>query len=68
MIINQIAQGFYNSLLNKEEDLYQDRIKVCRDCKLYNEDEVFGEMCKSCGCILKLKCRSRDAECPTGKW
>jgi len=67
MIINQIAQGFYNSLLNREEELYQDRIKVCRCCELLKIDEIFGETCKSCGCILRSKCRVKDAECPKGK-
>ena len=43
--ISQIAKGMVNNLLNKEDELYQSRIKICRDCKLIKEDRVFGEIC-----------------------
>lgn len=47
MSIGQIVEGTYNNLTNKEEDLYKDRIAVCKECKLYREDKVFGAVCNS---------------------
>lgn len=45
MSINQIAEGFYNSLNDKEKELYTDRIAICRECKLLKVDNIFGEVC-----------------------
>lgn len=45
MSFSQIALGTLYNLLNKEEELYQQRIEVCRHCKLYKIDKIFGEMC-----------------------
>ena len=46
-VIGQIATGFFNNLTNKEEDLFNERIKLCGSCKLLKEDKIFGEMCNS---------------------
>ena len=43
--INQITKGFLNNVLNKEEELFNERIAVCRSCKLHKIDKVFGEVC-----------------------
>lgn len=43
--ISQIAKGFFNNLLNKEEDLYESRIRICRECPIRTVDRVFGEIC-----------------------
>lgn len=45
--VTQIAKGMINNLLDKEDDLYQQRIKICRDCKLLKHDRIFGEVCNS---------------------
>ena len=45
MPIADIAQGFYNNLTKKKEQLYKDRIKICKTCKLYKVDNVFGPIC-----------------------
>lgn len=47
MSINQIIKGSFNNLLNKEEDLYKERIAICDDCKLMIEVTVFGKVCNS---------------------
>lgn len=41
----QMAEGFYNLLVNKEEELYESRIAICKECKLLEDDEIFGLMC-----------------------
>lgn len=43
----QIAEGFYNNITNKKQDLYRERIKICRKCKLLKIDDIFGEVCNS---------------------
>ena len=47
MIINlpQIAKGIYNNILKKEEELYIQRITICKSCKLFKNDKLFGEIC-----------------------
>jgi len=45
--INQIATGFFNNLLDKEDDLYMKRIAICKDCSLYKIDNIFGAVCNS---------------------
>ena len=44
-IINQIAKGFFNSLVSREDELFKQRISVCRECPLLKKDAVFGEIC-----------------------
>lgn len=43
--IVDIVEGTVNNLFKKEEDLYQERVKICRACKLYKIDNLFGEVC-----------------------
>jgi len=45
--IRDIATGFFNDLMNLENDLYEKRIKICRECKLWKKDSTFGEMCNN---------------------
>lgn len=42
-----IAKGFFNSLTNKEDELYKDRISVCKLCPLLKKDKVFGSICNN---------------------
>lgn len=45
MSINQIVQGTFNNLLRREEELYKERIQICRNCKLLMETKLFGAIC-----------------------
>ena len=45
MSINQIAEGFFNSIFERKESLYEERIKICRNCPLIRIDKLFGEVC-----------------------
>ena len=42
-----IIQGHLNNLFNKEEDLYNERIIICKSCPLYKIDTLLGEVCNS---------------------
>lgn len=43
--INQIIEGTYNNITNKNEQMFVDRIKICRECPLIKRDSIFGEIC-----------------------
>jgi len=43
--IQQIVEGTYNNVTNRNEALYNERIKICRACPLLKKDKIFGEMC-----------------------
>lgn len=45
MSIGQIVTGTVNNLLNKEDELYHSRIKICHGCKLLQPGGLFGEIC-----------------------
>lgn len=45
--VEQIAKGFFNNLTNRKEELYNERINICRSCKLLAVDNIFGPICNS---------------------
>ena len=45
MAVNDIAAGFYNKLLDKKKSLKNERMKICKECKLYKLDNIFGPIC-----------------------
>jgi hypothetical protein len=44
-IVSQIITGTIKSILNQEDELYRQRISICRDCQLIKQDKIFGEIC-----------------------
>ncbi len=47
------------------EDLYEKRMKICRACTFFDDQQV---RCRKCGCRLKGKARFEGAKCPIQKW
>lgn len=45
MSVNHIAEGFYNKLTNNKNELKKERMVICKACKLYKTDSIFGAMC-----------------------
>ena len=45
MNVNHIVKGTINNVLNKEQDLYNERIRICKSCKLYISDGIIGPRC-----------------------
>ena len=43
--VGQIATGLVNTLLNREEELSKERINICKDCRLWYVDSIFGATC-----------------------
>lgn len=66
--------------MNKE--LYLERGKICSSCPELRENKFFGKTCgnigkptkfengdrKTCGCVLYLKARMKEQQCPQNKW
>ena len=46
-------------------DLYEQRMKICRACAFFDAEQV---RCRKCGCKLKGKARFEAAKCPVQKW
>lgn len=43
--VDDIATGFYNKLVNNKKQLSKQRLSVCKTCKLYIIDRMFGAKC-----------------------
>ena len=54
---------FINPILEKEEA--QKRFNICIKCDRFNKTTT---MCKECLCVMKFKCKLRNAACPLSKW
>lgn len=47
MGVAHIVKGTVNNALNKEKELYKERIEICKKCKLYLSDGILGATCNS---------------------
>ena len=65
--IFQIIKGFIYYSFSKNKKLYDSRIRFCNVCPRKGKYLV-ADKCKECGCLLSLKLRVEDAECPLQKW
>ena len=65
--MKEIVNGHLKELLRQNEEMYEERIEICKKCPEYYVDKVLGARCKKCGCRLKAKCRIADAKCPLNK-
>lgn len=81
-VFNQIIEG-YKELIKEKSGGEQlpfvtPRFRQCSSCSLFTgvicnpEKEVphieTGVMTKGCGCIIQAKIRSKNSQCPLGKW
>lgn len=48
--IGDIVEGHYNEFLNKENELYEKRIAICKNCPLYTVKEGLGPVCDGKKC------------------
>jgi hypothetical protein len=42
-----ILKGTLNNMLKKEEELSKYRMDICKECKLYTVNNVFGPVCNN---------------------
>ena len=56
---------FDSNSISVSEDVYEQRIKICKSCpKLILDINV----CSECGCLMPIKAKLDQAFCPIGKW
>lgn len=48
--VKQIVSGHIKELTKQENDLYESRIRICRQCPLYTKTS-FGPICDSKKCV-----------------
>lgn len=45
MGLSKIVEGHVKELFNKEQSLYENRMKICNRCKLKTKDNLLGDVC-----------------------
>lgn len=66
--LKNIIEG-YKNLLSKDSEikkLAEVRSDICNGCDQNSRSIV--PYCKSCGCVIASKVRSRESTCPLNKW
>lgn len=48
--VSDIVKGHYNEITNKENELYETRIEICKQCPLCTNSSI-GYICNSSKCI-----------------
>jgi hypothetical protein len=56
---------FNKNLKKVEVEIFEKRMAICKECPKFISATT---QCKECGCIMKLKTRLPNAECPMHKW
>jgi hypothetical protein len=56
---------FNKNLKKVESSISEKRLSICRECPQFLAATT---QCKECGCIMKLKTKLPNAECPLHKW
>jgi len=47
------------------DEVAEERYSICKQCPEFIK---LTAQCKKCGCIMKVKTKLENAECPIGKW
>lgn len=66
--MKDIVNGHLKELLKQNNELYEERIDICKQCEQYYIDKILGARCNECGCRLNAKARIPEATCPLNKW
>lgn len=56
---------FNKNLGRVQTEIASSRLEICKGCPKYIPAT---HQCKECGCIMNLKVKLPNAECPLGKW
>lgn len=66
--LKNILKGWYFDLFDKNNYLYNDRIKLCKRCDHHEDLGCNLWVCDICGCITSKKTRVEEEKCPIDKW
>lgn len=50
---------------HNDESITEHRMQICTNC---SEFISLTKQCKQCGCVMILKTKLKDAQCPLKKW
>jgi hypothetical protein len=53
------------SIIIATDKTIEERKRICTKCISYNADL---NICKVCKCLISLKVKVKQAQCPRGKW
>jgi hypothetical protein len=56
---------FDKDLGRVDQDVADKRMSICNECEFIYP---ISKTCKKCSCIMTLKTKLPNAECPIGKW
>ena len=77
MFNSQRISGYTNLITNKNEELAEKRIEICKNCELHENHPILGIICSSkksksgvygCGCVMAAKARNKESGCILNKW
>lgn len=64
-IFDVIKTTWNGDHLTVSDEVYEERLDVCRSCEWYDESQ---NRCRHCGCFLREKARYAIDSCPIKKW
>jgi len=64
-LIKYIQKNFGEKSFLVSDEVYNQRMEICKQCKSYCESE---ERCMECGCYLPAKAKVILDSCPLQKW
>lgn len=59
-VIQQLDEGLFAENTSQKE-----RLSICFECDSYNKQR---DLCKECGCMMRMKTKLNAAKCPLKKW
>mgnify|MGYP003121268705 CR=1 FL=1 len=59
-VITQLDEGLFAENTSQKE-----RLSICFECDSYVKQR---DMCRECGCIMRMKTKLNAAKCPLKKW
>lgn len=48
--VGQIVEGWTKDIVKMEQELHDDRMKICRECPLFDTSSILGPVCSSKKC------------------
>lgn len=64
-VIDAFASVVTGTAEYAEENLQNQRKSICQACEFYR---ALINQCSKCGCIIFLKVKFKQSECPLGRW
>ena len=67
-ILNTTSRFFTGQQVRASIEVFNERIKICKECPFAVLNQWKKLRCLKCGCFMDVKARLQNAECPEKKW